>query len=78
MCLFRASNYLIWELECLFKQMMLYLQMERFMIPFKPAVDNRSRNPFMPVDFEVAANRGIQVPLLIGYTSREAMGYLPS
>ncbi|XP_058807487.1 esterase FE4-like [Phymastichus coffea] len=38
---------------------------------FGPAVDNKSSNPFLPVPFNMAAQKGAHVPYMIGYTDRE-------
>lgn len=46
------------------------------MFPFGPGVDAKSKNPFMPIPPEVAAKQGIQVPLLIGYNSREGILFM--
>lgn len=46
------------------------------MFPFLPGVDAKSKNPFMPIEPEVAAKNGVQVPLLIGNNDREGIIYL--
>lgn len=45
----------------------------QLIFPFGPGVDAKSKNPFMPVDPEKAAEKGVQVPLLIGSDSREGI-----
>lgn len=34
-------------------------------------MDSKSKNPFMPVDPKIAASEGVQVPLMIGFNSKE-------
>lgn len=46
--------------------------------PFGPGVDAKSKNPFMPVHPEEAAQNGVHVPLLIGYNNREGILFLDS
>lgn len=41
--------------------------------PFGPGVDDKSDNPFLPVPIAVAAEEGVQVPLMIGYNTLEAI-----
>lgn len=48
------------------------------MFPFGPGVDAKSKNPFMPVDPEKAAEKGVQVPFLLGSNSREGILFLDS
>ncbi|KAJ8680687.1 hypothetical protein QAD02_016474 [Eretmocerus hayati] len=48
------------------------------LFPFGPGVDNKSERPFMPIHPTIASEAGIQVPLLIGYNSREAIFSLKS
>ena len=45
----------------------------KILFPFGPSVDDESANPFMPKDPEIVAEKGIQVPLLIGGTNREGL-----
>ncbi|OXU20333.1 hypothetical protein TSAR_009551 [Trichomalopsis sarcophagae] len=47
-----------------------WLQM---VFPFGPGIDEKSDNPFLPVPIAVAAEEGVQVPLMIGYNSLEAI-----
>ncbi|XP_023317064.1 uncharacterized protein LOC106658523 [Trichogramma pretiosum] len=42
-------------------------------LTFGPSVDNESDEPFMPIDPLIAAEEGIQYPLIIGSTSREGI-----
>ncbi|XP_058799348.1 neuroligin-1-like [Phymastichus coffea] len=44
--------------------------------PFGPSLDSHSDEPFMPVHPEIAADEGIQVPLIIGHNSREGIIHL--
>lgn len=48
------------------------------MFAFGPGVDAKSENPFLPVDPEIAAEKGVQVPLLIGSNSREGIFLMES
>ncbi|KAL7300533.1 hypothetical protein TKK_0006531 [Trichogramma kaykai] len=43
------------------------------MVPFSPSIDNKSKNPFLPIPVEEAAANGIDVPAIIGYNSREGI-----
>ncbi|KAL7302333.1 hypothetical protein TKK_0004996 [Trichogramma kaykai] len=44
--------------------------------PFGPSVDDESDEPFMPIDPVEASARGIHLPIIIGYNSREGIYYL--
>ncbi|KAJ8682866.1 hypothetical protein QAD02_018658 [Eretmocerus hayati] len=45
----------------------------QFMFPFGPGIDAKSKNPFMPIHPVEAAQNGVEMPLLIGFTSREGI-----
>lgn len=45
-------------------------------VPFGPSLDSKAEKPFIPVHPEVAAEEGIQVPLIIGHNSREGIIHL--
>lgn len=45
----------------------------KFMFPFAPGIDAKSKNPIMPTHPSLAAKKGIRVPLLIGFASREGL-----
>lgn len=46
------------------------------MFPFGVSVDVKAKNPVIPKKIDQAALKGIQVPVLIGYNSNEALGLL--
>lgn len=48
----------------------------QFVFGFGPTIDNKSNEPFMPVHPEIAYTKGIDMPLLIGYNSREGIIFL--
>ena len=43
---------------------------------FGPGVDDKSENPLMPIPIEIAALKGVDVPLLIGYNNADGVSYL--
>ncbi|XP_034947993.1 venom carboxylesterase-6-like isoform X2 [Chelonus insularis] len=47
-----------------------------FLPPFGPTVDNKSKNPFLPVPIREAIKQGVQVPCIFGYTSREGVVFM--
>lgn len=44
------------------------------MVPFGVFPDAKAKNPILPVKIDEAALRGIQVPLMMGHNSNEALG----
>ncbi|XP_058799389.1 carboxylesterase 5A-like [Phymastichus coffea] len=53
------------------ENLLTYDEKIQFAFPFGPSIDLKSKRPFLPVHPEVAAAKGIQVPMIIGHTSRE-------
>lgn len=45
----------------------------QLLYPFGPGVDDRSKDPFMPVPIREAAKKGMDVPCLLGYNNREGI-----
>jgi hypothetical protein len=50
----------------------------QLLYPFGPGVDNKSANPFMPIPILEAIERGLDIPILLGYNSREGIYSLAS
>ncbi|KAJ8682868.1 hypothetical protein QAD02_018660 [Eretmocerus hayati] len=48
-------------------------EQKKLMFAFVPGADAESKSPFMPFDPTEAAQQGVQLPLLIGCTSREGI-----
>ncbi|KAJ8687538.1 hypothetical protein QAD02_023332 [Eretmocerus hayati] len=45
----------------------------QLLFPFGPGVDDKSKEPFMPVPISIAAKNGIPVPYISGYNSQEGI-----
>lgn len=63
---------------CFIRLLLCFQERVKFMFPFGPGVDAKSKNPFMPVHPEIAAKEGVKVPLLIGYNNREGILFMES
>ncbi|XP_015518299.2 esterase FE4-like isoform X1 [Neodiprion lecontei] len=48
----------------------------KFLTPFRPSVDDKSKEPFMPKPPEELAVEGFDVPVIIGYNSHEGILFL--
>nr|XP_046491071.1 uncharacterized protein LOC124223293 [Neodiprion pinetum] len=48
----------------------------RFLFPFRPSVDSKSQQPFMPERPQELAKNGFDVPVIIGYTTHEGSFFL--
>ncbi|XP_011495827.1 PREDICTED: esterase FE4-like [Ceratosolen solmsi marchali] len=45
----------------------------QLLYPFGPAMDVKSANPFMPIPISEAIQRGLNIPVLLGYNNREGI-----
>ncbi|XP_046491824.1 juvenile hormone esterase-like isoform X1 [Neodiprion pinetum] len=48
----------------------------RFLFPFRPSIDDKSEQPFLPKNAKELAVKGIDVPVIIGYNSHEGLFFL--
>ncbi|XP_046751128.1 juvenile hormone esterase-like isoform X2 [Diprion similis] len=48
----------------------------RFLFPFRPCIDDKSPQPFLPKHPRELAANGIDVPVIIGYNSHEGLFFL--
>ncbi|XP_067206770.1 uncharacterized protein [Linepithema humile] len=51
---------------------------QQFLLAFTPSMDNESSNPFFPKPIKTLINRGVKVPLIVGYTNAEGTFFIGS
>ncbi|XP_077262541.1 esterase FE4-like, partial [Temnothorax americanus] len=60
------------------KSLLSEIEYHQIVLTFKPSLDSKSPNPFLPEHPRTLIHRGVKVPFLLGFTSQEGIFFVRS